>query len=92
MTLAAGDIVYLRTDKLPNGTLTTNKRSCNRFSGVSQHQAVRAPANEHLTLPANEPNSTARCRRAQRVVAKKHHLLVRWSHWLNVRFSFSALF
>jgi hypothetical protein len=25
VTLAAGDTIYLTTDKLPNGTLTTNK-------------------------------------------------------------------
>jgi len=39
----------------------------------------------HLTLPANEPNSTSALPEEPSVlVAKKHHLLVRWSHWLNV--------
>jgi len=39
----------------------------------------------HLTLPANEPHSTSALPEDPSVlVAKKHHLLVRWSHWLNV--------
>src|SRR6266851_4935327 len=39
----------------------------------------------HLTLPANEPNSTSALPEEPSVlVAKKHHLLLRWSHWLNV--------
>jgi hypothetical protein len=38
----------------------------------------------HSTPPANEPNSTSTTLEAPGVlVAKKHHLLVRWSHWLN---------
>ena len=39
----------------------------------------------HSTLPASEPNSTsALVEQPGVLVAKKHHLLVRWSHWLNV--------
>src|SRR5438309_6743741 len=39
----------------------------------------------HSTPPANEPNSTSTLLEKPSVlVAKKHHLLVRWSHWLNV--------
>jgi len=39
----------------------------------------------HSTHPANEPNSTSTLLEKPSVlVAKKHHLLVRWSHWLNV--------
>src|SRR5467141_3256505 len=39
----------------------------------------------HLTLPANEPNSTSALPEEPSVlVAKKHHFLVRASHWLNV--------
>ena len=39
----------------------------------------------HSTPPANEPNSTSTLPELPGVhVAKKHHLLVRWSHWLNV--------
>src|SRR6267378_1059300 len=39
----------------------------------------------HLTLPANEPNSTSALPEEPSVlVAKKHHLLVRWSHWFDV--------
>src|SRR5260370_38084482 len=37
------------------------------------------------TLPASEPNSTsALVEKPGVLVARKHHLLVRWSHWLNV--------
>src|SRR6266404_4614556 len=37
------------------------------------------------TLPASEPNSTSTLLEEPGVlVAKKHHLLVRWSHWLNL--------
>src|SRR5882762_10791629 len=37
------------------------------------------------TLPASEPNSTsALVGKPGVLVARKHHLLVRWSHWLNV--------
>jgi len=37
------------------------------------------------TLPACEPNPTSTLLEEPGVlVAKKHHLLVRWSHWLNV--------
>ena len=37
------------------------------------------------TSPANEPNSTSTLLEGPGVlVAKKHHLLVRWSHWLNL--------
>src|SRR5258705_11496346 len=37
------------------------------------------------TLRASEPNSTSKLREEPGVlVARKHHLLVRWSHWLNV--------
>src|SRR5467141_250426 len=37
------------------------------------------------TLPVSEPNSTSTLLDKPGVlVAKKHHLLVRWSHWLNV--------
>src|SRR5229473_3059697 len=37
------------------------------------------------TLPACEPNPTITLLEEPGVlVAKKHHLLVRWSHWLNV--------
>ncbi len=39
----------------------------------------------HSTLPASEPNSTsASVEKPDVLVATKHHLLVRWSHWLNV--------
>jgi hypothetical protein len=39
----------------------------------------------HSTLPASEPNSTSALGEKPGVlVARKHHLLVRWSHWLNV--------
>ena len=39
----------------------------------------------HSTPPANEPNSTSTLLEEPGVlVAKKHDLLVRWSHWLNV--------
>jgi thiosulfate reductase cytochrome b subunit len=39
----------------------------------------------HSTPPANEPNSTRTLLEKPSVLAaKKHHLLVRWSHWLNV--------
>src|SRR5712664_1113153 len=39
----------------------------------------------HSTPPANEPNSTSTLLEEPGVlVARKHHLLVRWSHWLNV--------
>jgi thiosulfate reductase cytochrome b subunit len=39
----------------------------------------------HSTPPANEQNSTNTMPLQPSVlVAKKHHLLVRWSHWLNV--------
>src|SRR6266436_5664404 len=39
----------------------------------------------HSTPPANEPSSTSMLLEKPSVlVAKKHHLLVRWSHWLNV--------
>ena len=38
----------------------------------------------HSTPPVNEPNSTSTLLEEPGVlVAKKHHLLVRWSHWLN---------
>src|SRR6267142_6192850 len=37
------------------------------------------------TLPVSEPNSTSTLLDKPGVlVAKKHHLLVRWSHWLNL--------
>ena len=37
----------------------------------------------HSTPPVNEPNSTSTLLVEPGVlVAKKHHLLVRWSHWL----------
>src|SRR6266403_1842013 len=37
------------------------------------------------TLPASEPNPTSKLREEPGVlVARKHHLLVRWSHWLNL--------
>src|SRR5712675_1729288 len=37
------------------------------------------------TLPACEPNPTSTLLEEPGVlVAKRHHLLVRWSHWLNV--------
>ena len=37
------------------------------------------------TLPACEPNPTSTLLEEPGVlVAKKHHLLVRWSHWLNL--------
>src|SRR5258705_8609657 len=37
------------------------------------------------TSPAKEPNSTSTLlEEPGELVAKKHHLLVRWSHWLNV--------
>jgi len=37
------------------------------------------------TLPVSEPNSTSTLLDKPGVlVAKKHYLLVRWSHWLNV--------
>src|SRR2546428_391737 len=37
------------------------------------------------TLPACEPNPTTTLLEEPGVlVAKRHHLLVRWSHWLNV--------
>ena len=37
------------------------------------------------TLPVSELNSTSTLLDKPGVlVAKKHHLLVRWSHWLNV--------
>ena len=37
------------------------------------------------TLPASEPKSTSTLLEEPGVlVAKKHHLLVRWSHWLNL--------
>jgi len=37
------------------------------------------------TLPASEPNFTSTSPEESSVlVARKHHLLVRWSHWLNV--------
>ena len=37
------------------------------------------------TLPASEPKPTSTLlERPGVLVAKKHHLLVRWSHWLNV--------
>ena|SRR6266404_1896007 len=37
------------------------------------------------TLRASEPNSTsALVEKPGALVARKHHLLVRWSHWLNV--------
>ena len=39
----------------------------------------------HSTPPASEPNSTSTLPEQPGVLlAKKHHLLVRWSHWLNV--------
>jgi hypothetical protein len=39
----------------------------------------------HSTPPACEPNSTsALVEKSGVLVARKHHLLVRWSHWLNV--------
>jgi thiosulfate reductase cytochrome b subunit len=39
----------------------------------------------HSTPPASEPNCTSTLLEDPGVlVAKKHHLLVRWSHWLNV--------
>jgi thiosulfate reductase cytochrome b subunit len=39
----------------------------------------------HSTPPASEANSTSTLPEEPGVlVAKKHHLLVRWSHWLNV--------
>jgi thiosulfate reductase cytochrome b subunit len=39
----------------------------------------------HSTPPVNEPNSVSTLLEEPGVlVAKKHHLLVRWSHWLNV--------
>src|SRR6266550_9220071 len=38
----------------------------------------------HSTPPANEPNSTSTLLEEPGVpVAKKHHVLVRWGHWLN---------
>lgn len=37
------------------------------------------------TIPANKPPSTSTLPHEQHVlVVKRHHLLVRWSHWLNV--------
>jgi thiosulfate reductase cytochrome b subunit len=39
----------------------------------------------NTATPANEPNSTSTLPHQQQVlVVKRHHLLVRWSHWLNV--------
>ncbi len=39
----------------------------------------------HLTLSVNQPNSTSTLPARQAVlVVKRHHILVRWSHWLNV--------
>src|ERR1700726_5196489 len=39
----------------------------------------------HSTTPANNPNSSSRLPHQPHVlVVRKHHLLVRWSHWLNV--------
>src|SRR5260370_6023639 len=39
----------------------------------------------HSTPPASAPNSTSTLLEEHGVlVAKKHHLLVRWSHWLNL--------
>jgi hypothetical protein len=39
----------------------------------------------HSTLPDCEPNSTSTLPEQSGVlVVRKHHFLVRWSHWLNV--------
>src|SRR6202140_3799686 len=39
----------------------------------------------HSTLPECEPNSTSTLPEQPGVlVVRKHHFLVRWSHWLNV--------
>jgi thiosulfate reductase cytochrome b subunit len=58
---------------------------CNRSSRISQHEAVGFRPMSHSTLPATEPNSTsASVEKPDVLVATKHHLLVRWSHWLNL--------
>ena len=38
----------------------------------------------HSTPPVNESNATSVSPKPGVLVVKKHHLLVRWSHWLNV--------
>ena len=38
----------------------------------------------HSTPPVNESNATSASPKQSVLVVKKHHLLVRWSHWLNV--------
>src|ERR1700722_2318422 len=39
----------------------------------------------HSATPANKPNSTSTLpHRPHVLVFRRHHLLVRWSHWLNV--------
>jgi thiosulfate reductase cytochrome b subunit len=38
----------------------------------------------HSTPPVNESNATSAYPKQRVLVVKKHHLLVRWSHWLNV--------
>jgi len=47
----------------------------------------------HLTLPVSEPNPASTSLEEPGVlVAKKHHLLVRWSHWLNVPILLGLIF
>jgi len=47
----------------------------------------------HSKPPANEPNSTSTLLEEPAVlVGKKHHLLVRWSHWLNVPILLGLIF
>jgi len=56
------------------------------FSRVSQYQAMRTPVQwGHSNTPDCEPNSSSTLPEEPGVlVVRKHHFLVRWSHWLNV--------
>jgi hypothetical protein len=85
VTFDAGDIVYAATEKLPNETLVTDKILIAAVASPNTKQSGFQSMSHSIPPPDCEPNSTSTFPEQLRVlVVRKHHFLVRWSHWLNV--------
>src|SRR3984893_15612450 len=85
VAFATGDVVYAATEKLPNGTLMTNKILLIAAAASPNTKQYGIRSMSHSALPDCEPNSTSTLPEQPGVlVVRKHHFLVLWSHWLNV--------